>query len=58
MTDKFYAKHPEKKQARITDDSAAWNRVPSKIKMDEVLSTDILPEDKNNDTDTEEKRDE
>ena len=58
ITDKFYANHPEKKQARITDDSAAWNRVPSKIKMDEVLSTDILPEDKNNDTDTEEKRDE
>lgn len=41
VTEKIYAKNPEKKKAIITDDSAAWSSIPTKIKMDEVLSTDI-----------------
>lgn len=35
--------NPEKAAAVIDDDDAAWNRVPSKIKMDAILSTDIEP---------------
>ena len=34
-------KHP----SDIHDDEAAWDRVPTKIKMDEVLSVDIKVED-------------
>lgn len=63
ITDKLYAKHPDKKQAIIKDDSASWSSIPTKIKMDEVLSTDIntsetLPGGNENDIDTEGKRDE
>lgn len=29
--------------AKVHDDEAKWDRVPTKIKMDEVLSTDIQP---------------
>lgn len=35
--------NPEKAAAEIDDDDAAWNRVPSKIKMDALLSTDLDP---------------
>lgn len=31
--------------ARIRDDSAEWDRIPTKIKMDEILSVDIKVED-------------
>ncbi len=36
-------RNPEKEQANIKDDDAAWNRVPSKIDMDAVLSVDVMP---------------
>ncbi len=29
----------------VVDDDAAWNRIDTKIKMDEVLSTDVIPPD-------------
>ena len=32
--------------ARVRDDSAEWDRIPTKIKMDELLSVDIKVEDK------------
>ncbi len=31
--------------ARVRDDSAEWDRIPTKIKMDEILSVDIKVED-------------
>lgn len=31
--------------ARIRDDSAEWDRIPTKIKMDEILSVDLKVED-------------
>ena len=36
-------KDPEKAAAHIDDDDAAWNRIPTKIKMDAILSTDLDP---------------
>lgn len=35
------APNPEKDAARIKDDEAAWNRVPTKIDMDTILSADL-----------------
>ena len=40
---RHYAKHPEAATDTIRDDSAEWNRIPTKIKTDEVLSTDLTP---------------
>ena len=37
-----YARHPEAATDTIRDDSAEWNRIPTKIKTDEVLSTDLV----------------
>ncbi len=34
-----------KKPADINDDKASWDKIPTKIKMDVVLSTDLTPED-------------
>lgn len=35
----------EKEAGRIRDDASAWNRVPTKINMDEILSTNVtVPE--------------
>ena len=39
------ARNPEKAAANIRGDAAAWDRIPTKIKMDEVLSTDIVNPD-------------
>ncbi len=33
-----------KEQANIKDDAAAWHRIPSKIKVDAVLSLDVISE--------------
>lgn len=35
----------KKDPARIRDDAAEWDRIPTKIKMDELLSVDIKSED-------------
>ena len=35
-------KNPEKYAANIRNDDAKWDRIPTKIRMDEVLSTDII----------------
>ena len=37
-------KNAYKEQANIKDDDAAWNRIPSKIDMDAVLSVDVIQE--------------
>lgn len=34
-----------KNPANINDDDAAWNRIPSKIDMDAILSVDVINED-------------
>ncbi len=38
---------PHKKQSleKVKDDEAQWSRIPTKVKMDELLSADIRPED-------------
>lgn len=33
---------PEEAAARVKEDGSAWDRIPTKIRMDEVLSTDIV----------------
>lgn len=33
---------PEKEASRIRDDGSSWDRIPTKIRMDEVISTDIV----------------
>ena len=33
---------PEKEASKIKDDGSAWDRIPTKIRMDEVISTDII----------------
>ena len=38
------APNPEKDAARIKDDEASWSRVPTKINMDAILSSDIKKE--------------
>lgn len=38
-------KKPVKNPANINDDDAAWNRIPSKIDMDAILSVDVINED-------------
>ena len=38
------APNPEKDAARIKDDEASWSRVPTKIDMDAILSSDIKKE--------------
>lgn len=35
-------RNPEKYAANIRSDDAAWDRIPTKIRMDEVLSTDVV----------------
>lgn len=35
----------KKAPSKILDDEAAWDRVPTKIKMDEVLSVDVITDD-------------
>ena len=40
---KLFARMKEHDPARIHDDEAKWDRVPTKIKVDEVLSVDIQP---------------
>lgn len=35
-------KNPEKFAADIKNDAAQWSRIPTKIKMDEILSTDVV----------------
>lgn len=37
-------KKPEKNPANINDDDAAWNRIPTKIDMDALLSVDVKNE--------------
>ena len=39
----IFKKH-EKDPANINDDDAAWNRIPSKIDMDAILSVDVKNE--------------
>lgn len=39
---------PEHDPASIRDDKAKWDVVPTKIEMNEILSTDIIPQDKQN----------
>ena len=34
--------------SRIKDDTAQWNRIPTKIDMNALLSTDISPDDDKN----------
>ena len=34
--------------SHIKDDKAKWDVVPTKISMDEILSVDLAPQDKNN----------
>ena len=46
-------KNSEKNPANIEDDGASWHRIPSKIKMDALLSVDIT--DKNNSNSKEDK---
>ena len=36
---------PRRKPGTITDDAAAWNRIPTKIPMDETLSVDLRLEE-------------
>lgn len=36
-------RNPKQDHAFVRDDDAAWDRVPTKIKMDELLSVDIVP---------------
>ena len=48
--DKFSLKHwqeqhPHRKAETVVDDSAVWNRIPTKIPMDEVLSVDLRTEE-------------
>ncbi|MBQ9415843.1 MAG: branched-chain amino acid ABC transporter permease [Clostridia bacterium] len=42
---KFGLKHPSENPEEIVDDSAKWHRIPTKIKMDSILSTDLKPAD-------------
>ena len=39
-----------KKSADITDDSASWDRIPTKIPMDELLSVDLKSQNENPDS--------
>lgn len=41
-------RNPIKEQADIKDDDAAWNRIPSKINMDAVLSVDVITNENDN----------
>ena len=40
---KFFEKFKKHNPAKIKDDEAKWDRVPTKIDMDEVLSVDLQP---------------
>ena len=42
---KFFEKFKKHNPANIKDDEAKWDRVPTKIDMDEVLSVDLQPSD-------------
>ncbi|MBQ0102128.1 MAG: branched-chain amino acid ABC transporter permease [Firmicutes bacterium] len=42
LMEKKRAKNPEKFAADIRNDSAQWSRIPTKISMDEILSTDVV----------------
>ena len=44
LTDKFRRTDP----SHIKDDKAKWDVVPTKISMDEILSVDLAPQDKQN----------
>ncbi len=44
----------KKKASTITDDDVAWNRIESKINMDELLSVDVKPTDNTPDKPTKE----
>lgn len=44
LVDKFRRKDP----AHIRDDKAKWDVVPTKISMDEILSIDLTPQDRQN----------
>lgn len=48
IREKFSLKNIKKNKSdpsKVHSDEAAWDRVPTKIKMDEVLSTDVITED-------------
>ncbi|MBP1576416.1 MAG: hypothetical protein J6A68_02675, partial [Oscillospiraceae bacterium] len=38
---KLFARFKKHNPATVKDDEAKWDRVPTKIKMDEVLSVDV-----------------
>ena len=40
---KFFEKFKKHNPAKIKDDEAKWDRVPTKIDMDEILSVDLQP---------------
>ena len=40
-------KHSRSDPSRIRDDKAKWDVVPTKIQMDEILSVDLYPQDRN-----------
>ena len=42
LREKKGKKDPEKEASRIQDDGSSWDRIPTKIRMDEVISTDII----------------
>lgn len=42
LTKKEGQHDPEKEASKIKDDGSAWDRIPTKIRMDEVISTDII----------------
>ena len=37
---------PKEDPAHIRDDAAKWDVVPTKIEMNEILSVDMIPQDK------------
>lgn len=41
LRERIFRPSPEKAAADIRDDASAWDRIPTKIEMNEVLSTDI-----------------
>ncbi len=51
-------KNIEKEQANIKDDDAAWNRIPSKIDMDAVLSVDVITPENDKDSKKDSKKEE
>lgn len=58
IKDKKKEKNIEKEQANIKDDDAAWNRIPSKIDMDAVLSVDVITPENDKDSKKDSKKEE